>query len=440
MPEARSEVPIIAPSLPTTLDVPEEPVRALEGSDAVDTLRDLASHDLAVGEETTGRGAQTLFARHAELPGLIVLDISGTLVGVLSRSRFMALYSKPYWSDLYGARPIASFADQLPTPLLILPENTRIDMATRMALQRPSKLFSEPVVVQREGGRYGLIESQVLLSALIRIYAEQYRCLVETQDSLVQAEKMASLGNLVAGVAHEINTPLGIGITAVSYLQDRAATFEAVLESGALRKSDLQAFVATVKDSASMALQNLHRAADLVRSFKQVAVDQTSEGRRSFELGAMIDEVLTSLKPALKRSRIQAVLEPSDPVMMDSYPGALAQIITNLVMNALTHAFAPEAPGLVRVSVCPLGSAQVMVVVSDNGQGILPEHLNRIFEPFFTTRRGRGGTGLGLHIVYNRVRSTLGGKIEVVSQPGQGTTFTMTLPLHADLHGDADRG
>lgn len=257
-----------------------------------------------------------------------------------------------------------------------------------------------------------------------------YENLKLAQMSLVQAEKLAALGGLVAGIAHEINTPLGIALTSASLLGEETRQFAERVESGAVKKSDLQQYLRVTRESTGLILGNAERAASLVHSFKQVAVDQTSEARREFDLAQYIDEVIDSLRPKYKRTAIRVVNECPRDIRVDSYPGAVAQIITNLLLNALIHAFGEGQSGEFRIT-AQVSGRNVRLGFADNGCGINPEHLTRIFEPFFTTRRGAGGTGLGLHIVYNIVTKRLGGQIEVESEPGQGTRFALILPLQA---------
>ncbi|WP_454017045.1 sensor histidine kinase [Azospirillum sp. Marseille-Q6669] len=262
------------------------------------------------------------------------------------------------------------------------------------------------------------------------------RDLRRTQRSLVQAEKLASLGALVAGVAHEINTPVGIGVTAASHLAEQARQFRAGLADGQLRRRDMEDFVDRIEEGASIVLGNLERACALVQSFKQVAVDQTSEARRPFELRGYLDGVLGSLAPQLKGTGHRVTLDCPDGLIMDSYPGALSQVVSNLVINALLHAFRPDVPGTITIAAgtggpSSAGAGSVVLDVADDGRGIPPDQIERIFEPFFTTRRAEGGSGLGLHIVYNIVTGTLGGRIAVASQPGSGCRFTIHLPLTA---------
>ncbi|WP_376959912.1 ATP-binding protein [Azospirillum sp. A26] len=250
-----------------------------------------------------------------------------------------------------------------------------------------------------------------------------------TQASLIQAEKMASLGQLVAGVAHEVNTPIGITITGASQLQALIGELSDRHTANALKKSDFQRFLSDGMEMASLILSNSTRAANLVQSFKLVAVDQSSDERRPFLLRDYIDELLRSLHPTYKARTALAidVACPAD-LELDGYPGALSQILTNLIMNALVHALDPEQPGRIAIAARLLGPDMVELSVGDDGNGIAPDVLPKIFDPFFTTRRGAGGSGLGLHIVYNLVTGRLHGTIGVESRPGEGTRFTLRFP------------
>lgn len=257
---------------------------------------------------------------------------------------------------------------------------------------------------------------------------DAYRRLVQTQQTLVESEKLASLGGLVAGVAHEINTPVGISLTTASHLASITQQLRQELENGAIKKSDFQNYLHAAQESCDLILSNAERAANLIHSFKQVAVDQTSEARRDFQLRDYLQEIITSLKPKFKRTLIEIRIDCEQDLLMDSYPGALSQVITNLLMNALTHAFDEGQAGIIDIAANCHENGFVALSIKDNGKGIPPENMGKIFQPFFTTRRGSGGSGLGLHIVYNIVRQRLGGSIDVASELGQGTTFSITMP------------
>lgn len=253
------------------------------------------------------------------------------------------------------------------------------------------------------------------------------RDLRETQGQLVESEKMASLGTLVAGVAHEINTPVGVGVTAVSYLQERITELKHLFDEKKLTQSGLKAFLDDAEQSSQLLATNLNRAGELIASFKQVAVDQTSEAVRDLDLHTYVDEIIVSLQPKLKKTPHKVINQVPTGLVMHCRAGALAQVLTNLIMNALIHAFSDDQPGEMIISAHAEGEA-VFLSFADNGKGVSPEHLRRLFEPFFTTRRGQGGSGLGTHIVYNLVTQSLGGTISAQSEPGQGLRFHITLP------------
>ncbi|MBK9304058.1 MAG: PAS domain S-box protein [bacterium] len=261
---------------------------------------------------------------------------------------------------------------------------------------------------------------------------ERTAALQEAQARLITSEKMAALGNLVAGVAHEINTPLGIGVTAASHLEQRVKTARGAYQTGRLSKSEFEEFLATADESASLVLANLNRAAQLVQSFKQVSVDQSGEHRRTFRLGAYLDEVLVSLRPELRRKLVDVAVSCPEDLALDGYPGAVSQIMTNLVMNSLIHGFEEREGGSIRIDVVG-GASTVRLRYADDGCGMSQDQVLRIFDPFFTTKRGRGGSGLGMNIVFNLVTQMLGGTIVCQSTPGAGCSFDIVVPLQAPL-------
>lgn len=251
------------------------------------------------------------------------------------------------------------------------------------------------------------------------------------QQQLVESEKMASLGQLVAGVAHEVNTPLGVALTASSYLELQALELARAVSAGQLSRDGALDLAATLQRSASLVQQNLQRAAHLVQSFKQVSVDRTEDGRRSFELQSFAEALVASLHSLWRKRRIEVRLNCPPGLQMDSFPGALGSVLTNLVQNALLHAYAEDQAGCIDIDIAAAGEQRIAIGVRDLGAGIPPECLSHIFEPFYTTRRGQGGTGLGLHVVYNLVTQKLGGTVEVSSAPGAGTAFRLSLPRSA---------
>ncbi|GAK57814.1 multi-sensor signal transduction histidine kinase [Candidatus Vecturithrix granuli] len=249
-----------------------------------------------------------------------------------------------------------------------------------------------------------------------------------TQQQLVQSEKMAALGGLVAGIAHEINTPVGIGVTAASYLRQQTEDMKQMYEGQAMKRSDFEKYLELANDSTTMILLNLRRAADLIQSFKQVAVDQTSWDMRTFRLREYIDNVLRSLHPKLKRTRHIVQVNCSHEIELSSYPGDFSQIFTNLIINSLVHGFEEIEQGKIVIEVS-IKEDLLVIEYRDNGKGIAQEHLPKIFDPFYTTKRGQGGSGLGLNIVYSLVTQRLNGRITCRSTPNIGTTFIIEVPL-----------
>jgi signal transduction histidine kinase len=264
------------------------------------------------------------------------------------------------------------------------------------------------------------------------------RELQETQQSLIEAEKLAALGGLVAGVAHEVNNPVGISLTVASSFARRCDRFAEEVRDGQVRRSKLDEFVAGSKEAAKQLVANLNRAADLIQSFKQVAVDRSHTERRVFDLAESTGQIVVSLRPALKRSAVSLTVDVPAGIQMDSYPGPYGQVLTNLVLNSLAHAFPDRSAGTMRISARRIGTEQVEVQFADDGIGMSEDVQRRAFEPFFTTRRNRGGTGLGLHIVYNLITRPLGGRLRLESEPGRGTIFIIRLPLAAPKAEPAD--
>ncbi len=279
--------------------------------------------------------------------------------------------------------------------------------------------------------------------------AETLASLKQTQDELTRSERLAALGSLVAGIAHDLNTPIGNSVTIASTLADKTAEFTRSLEEGNLRRSTLNTFVDNAHTASDLLLKSLSQARNLITGFKQVAVDQTSDQRRSFDLKQTLEELMVTLSPMYRKTPYRIELDLTPGIKLDSYPGALGQIITNLVSNALAHAFEGRETGTIRIRsrLIPEFMPESMpekeeqtteqmakaaeLEFSDDGTGIEEKNLRRIFDPFYTTKIGRGGSGLGLHIVYNITTCVLGGQIQVSSRIGSGTSFTLKIPLVA---------
>lgn len=251
-----------------------------------------------------------------------------------------------------------------------------------------------------------------------------------TQDELIEAEKMSSLASLVGGVAHEVNTPLGVCITASTHQAECREHLSQKIADQKLKKSDLDVFLDQCRTTDQILDLNLKRAAELIRSFKQVAVDQNSEEERHIDLQTYMGEILTSLHPNIKKTQVEVVSNIPANINFKTYPGALAQIITNLVMNSLIHAF-PDQTGQITIE-ADFDGTVIYLLFSDNGVGMSSETVRKIFEPFYTTKRNSGGSGLGMHIVYNLVTHKLKGSIKCISQLGNGSQFVISFKAEVD--------
>jgi two-component system NtrC family sensor kinase len=321
--------------------------------------------------------------------------------------------------------------------------STLLWLILRRIVIRPLSRLREAALIVKQGGDLPTLQFKAspeiaevseAFNDMVKNLDERYQELQQvlktlqvTQDHLVQSEKMGALGNLVAGVSHEINTPIGIGVTAISYLDQKTKEFKSLYETGKMKKSDLEQFLSITQETNAMVQTNLERASSLVRSFKQISVDQSVEVKRTFHLKEYLEGIISSLKPTLKKTRLRVDVYCDNELMLYTYPGALSQIITNLVMNSLNHAYALEEEGSLTIRVED-HQDYIILAYTDDGKGMTQEVLDQIFDPFFTTSRGKGGTGLGMNIVYNLVTQSLNGTIDGSSTLGQGSLFTITIP------------
>ncbi len=299
-------------------------------------------------------------------------------------------------------------------------------------------------------------EAELQLAERTAELSQTLEALKRTQSDLVRSAKMAALGNLVAGVAHEISTPIGTAIMTASTLGNASQEINSSFTEGNLKRSSFESYLSIATECAQIILSNLQRAGELIQSFKQVAVDQSSLQARTFRLKPYLQEIITNLTPKIKQTPHRIAVTGDEDIVLTSYPGALAQVVTNLIINSLTHAYPNCNPGYLQLSISqsntrppiPLANqtedqseslkedftaGYTQLIYSDDGCGIPPENQNRIFEPFFTTAKAQGGSGLGLHLVYNLVTQKLEGTIDTIHQPDadshtQGTTFIVTLP------------
>ncbi|MBR1221126.1 HAMP domain-containing protein [Bradyrhizobium sp. U87765 SZCCT0131] len=292
------------------------------------------------------------------------------------------------------------------------------------AMARSVEVFRENAIAKRTAEEELRAAKERAENALAELSA--------TQQNLIDAERLAALGGLVAGVAHEVNNPIGISLTVASSFARRSEAFAGDLSANVpLRRSQLEEFVRQSQDAAQQLVGNLQRAGELIQSFKQVAVDRSHAEQREFDLREATDQIIASLRPVLKKAPVTVVVDMPESLVLNSYPGSYGQVLTNLFLNAATHAFPDGRPGTIRVGATPRGADDIELVFSDDGIGMTTEVQRQAFDPFFTTRRSEGGTGLGLHIVYNLVIQQLGGRIRLESKAGTGTTFRIILPRNA---------
>jgi len=260
--------------------------------------------------------------------------------------------------------------------------------------------------------------------------AERSAQLADMQKNAMESERLTSLGSMVAGISHELNTPLGNALTVSTTLESQVRTLSQRVEQGKLTRSDMAGFLSGAAEMSSLATQSITRAADLVASFKQVAVDQTSEQRRPFLLDRVVSDNVAALMPSLGRIQVKVEQEIPAGIQCDSFPGPLGQVLTNLVQNAAVHGFEGKAGGHIRIT-AKAQDNQVELIVADDGVGMDKKVLMHVFDPFFTTRLGKGGSGLGLSVSFRIATSVLGGSLSARAEPGQGSSFTLTFPLKA---------
>lgn len=267
---------------------------------------------------------------------------------------------------------------------------------------------------------------------LEKLVEERTAELRKAMEQLVQSEKLAALGHLVAGVAHELNTPLGNTRMVASTLKEDLAVFENALQGDNLKRSDLDIFLNRSREAVKLLESNSSRAAELISQFKQVAIDQTSMRRRKFNLLSTLEELLATMQPQFRSTGHRVVFDIPQNIEMNSFPGPLGQVITNLTGNSLLHAFSKKNEGIINIHAMRTEPELITIIYSDNGCGIPEESRRRVFEPFYTTRLGQGGSGLGLYIVYNLVTGVLGGTIDIDKDYKEGTRFNLYLPLNRE--------
>lgn len=427
-------------ALPISPLIQSEMIDAIDGwSTRLDTTREGVAAQNAL-MESMGRTAQAMLLGAQSLAS--VLDAEAVRIGETVR-RMLVLGAAfglliGIAAALVVARSITRPIDRLREDMLTLardPQAGTIAPPKGGFRRGRDGQFRDELTAMAHAVNTFVTEIGQRESALRRAKDEVDSALLElrrTQADLIQAEKLASLGQIVAGVAHEINTPLGVALTTATALEGEVERLGASVTEGRILRSELTRSLARLDEGARLVHVNLARAADMVQSFKRVAADQTSEERRRFEMGEWLRELLTSLGPALRKSGHEVETRCPPDLVLDTYPGALAQVVTNLVMNSVDHAFAPGESGRITIAIERRGPRHLRLVFDDDGRGIARDSAAKVFEPFFTTARERGNTGLGLHIVFNLVTGRLGGKIEL-DQSGarRGARFVLDLPLSA---------
>ncbi len=363
----------------------------------------------------------------------IVLAVFGgsVLVGILLAPLWAQSVSRPIRAVAESASRIASGAPPQAWPRSSIKELNRLSADLEIMANATARREEELRNLNEElESRVGRRTAELLRSN--RELSQALATVEQAKDELIDSEKLAALGRMVAGIAHELNTPLGNGRLAITSLSDRLARFENGLSEG-LRRTELDAFVETVRSSSRIAGQNLARAAALVGSFKQVAADRTASRRRKFQLNEIVDEVLLTISPSMKHRPISLKIDVPAYLWLDSYPGDLGQALTNLIENCITHAFKGREQGSIAIEAEPAEPNHIVIRLRDDGIGMAPEVARRAFDPFFTTALGQGGTGLGLFITHNAVTNVLAGSIALTSRPGEGSLFELRLPRIAPL-------
>ncbi|MCD1598520.1 ATP-binding protein [Rheinheimera aquimaris] len=369
----------------------------------------------------------------------ILLDILIALIALGSAffisSKLQKRFTSPIENLLNVMQKVSKQKDyQVRAPTAPIKEYNMLSRAFNTMLDRIEQQISKLQLAEQENRQLTLsleqkiaertdalkTSNQELLNTLATLH--QY------QNQIVETEKMASLGQMVAGVAHEVNTPIGLGVTASTLLQDKLADIQRAFDEKKLTSSQLAKFLSESKENLGIIYRNMERAASLISSFKRVAVDQSNENRRQFNMQQLINEVLLSLRPNLKKTQHQIIVNCPAELELDSKPGPINQILINLIMNSLIHAFEHIEQGEMTIDISVQGS-NCQLIYTDNGAGVPESIKKRIFDPFVTTKRGEGGSGLGLHLVYNLVTQALNGKIQLDSTLGHGIRISINFPV-----------
>ena len=434
----RGETLVTAGKIPTPLPEPDAQVRDAVPRGLVHVRNPLLLRGNRVGSLQFGISTQHVLETQmvilregllisGGIAILVMLGVFGIGLAVSRRiDRLIAASQQIAHGNYNAVRPDESGRDEIS----LLASNFNL-MATAISSQ----------IKEVEASRHKVEQLNATLENMVTLRTEQINeknaelastidNLTKTQESLVHSEKLAGLGAIVAGVAHELNSPIGNALTVSTTQTENTRVFLEEMESG-LKRSTLRQYTESSRQAADIIQRNLMRAAELVQSFKQVAVDQSSDQKRPFCLVESVQEYLLILQPTLKKTPYRIEIDLPADLEMNSYPGPLGQVFINLLNNSILHGFDGRAWGVIRIKAEPIHPGWLRLTYSDDGHGIPPENIDRVFDPFFTTRLGQGGSGLGLNIVFNIVTRLLGGSINVHSAAGEGTTFVILLPQEA---------
>jgi len=381
--------------------------------------------ELPIGKGVSSYVLRTKKAQLLTIEQINALIEKGDIDQVLGSADFKSWMGAPMISAnfLHGLIVVQSYDDNI-----IYSEND-LKLLNFVAKHVANAIETVVNTIQRKESQLKMAKQHRLLEQKNSDLNQVIEQLKATQKELIQKEKMASLGGLVAGIAHEINTPLGICVTGVSHLQEEYRIIKQAVESDTLTEQKLMNFFEDIEEVLTILATNTQRGASLVNSFKQVAVDQSSNEIRKINFQQYIDEVILSLRPTLKRTEITIKVDCDVSLAVSVNAGAISQIFTNLILNSVKHGFNYTAKGSILIEAYEKNNNMVLRY-RDDGVGIDDDALRLLFEPFYTTKRGEGGSGLGTHLVYNLVTSSLKGKITVKSQVGKGLAYLIKFPIH----------
>ncbi|MEO0980609.1 MAG: HAMP domain-containing sensor histidine kinase, partial [Pseudomonadota bacterium] len=351
----------------------------------------------------------------------------------------LTLVIRTVFKRLIG-RPLTDIVAYLSTPRLIEhPPETELMPGREDEIGILASSL-QSMVQRRHHDLQKIQEYQTNLEELVARRTEQLKLV---QEELIQADNLAALGALVAGVSHELNTPLGNALMAATTINDSTDQLKTELDQQSLSKETLENEIKRISETANIIEKTLGRARELVGNFRQVAVDRQSEKKRAFNFDHIIRETLATLQPTLKKTSFNLDLNLKADVVIEGYPGAVSQVLSNLVENAIKHGYEGRSTGDIKIQTSVLderGGNKILLSCRDFGVGIPEKNLKKVFEPFFTTKFGKGSSGLGMAICYQLVTEALNGSMSVTSKVGSGTEFSIEIPLKTPEPGQPETG